>query len=243
MIALLLLSLTAYGQEPTEEGDFYGQFRMVGSMLTDFAVDAEGTHIGQETWLDARLRVGAKMPFFIGTLDTEWEINTPQLVGDLWEIPGIIDQRQRDTRMFNTLPRKLNLTGLVGPYQVSVGLTTSHWGLGMLANDGAHPDWWGRSDFGDRVVRVRMTRLPFSDGPPKKVELFTTAALDWVVSDEIGTIDDDQMPVGVFFRCSGSIGMKANGAHMSSFVINWNKTGAEVPAQSLWTCSVTRIPK
>jgi len=199
MIALLLLSLTGFAQDNDSEGKIFGQFRLIGSTLSDFDVNAEGTQLGQETWLDARLRIGAKMPFFIGDLETEWEVNTPQLMGDMWEIPGLVDERQRDARMMNTLPRKLNLTGFVGNYQVSAGLTTSHWGLGMLANDGAHPDWWGRSDFGDRVIRLRATRLPYYDGPPKKIELFTTAALDMVVGDEIGRLDNDQLAFQAIF--------------------------------------------
>ena len=181
-------------QEPTEEdGDLYGQTRFVASHLSDFAVDAEGTQLGQTAWFDARARVGATMPFFLGTLDTEWEINAPQLFGDMWTIPGIEDERQRDARILQILPRKLSITSQAGPYQVSAGLTTSHWGLGLLANDGAHPDWWGRSDFGDRVIRLRATRLPFSNKAPHRAELFTTAAVDLVVSDDLGRLDAGQV--------------------------------------------------
>ena len=185
MNALLLLALTAFGLDDTDEGKIYGQTRLVASQLSDFDVDAEGTQMGQNNWFDARLRIGANMPFFLGTLETEWELNAPQLFGDMWDIPGIEDERQRDARMLQILPRKLSITTLAGAYQISAGLTTSHWGLGMLANDGAHPDWWGRSDFGDRVIRLRATRLPYES---KRVERFTTLAVDLVVGDEIGRL-------------------------------------------------------
>jgi len=198
ILSLLLFSGTVLASESTEaqkadEGALYGQTRFVASHLSDFAVDAEGTKIGQTAWFDARARVGATMPFFLGTLDTEWEINAPQLFGDMWTIPGIEDERQRDARILQILPRKLSITTQAGPYQVSAGLTTSHWGLGLLANDGAHPDWWGRSDFGDRVIRLRATRLPFSSKAPHRAELFTTAAIDLVVADDLGRLDAGQI--------------------------------------------------
>jgi hypothetical protein len=194
MIALLLLAFNCFAVDGTEEhGDMSGELRLIGSTLSPITVDAEGTQLGQENWLDARIRLGATLPFFIGELETEWEISAPQLLGDLWDIPGLVDERGRDARMLLTLPRKLNLSGRVANFHLQAGLNTSHWGLGLLANDGAHPDWWGRSDFGDRVIRLRATRLPFSDGPPKAVEMFFTTALDLVVADEMARLEDDQL--------------------------------------------------
>ncbi|MSP56424.1 MAG: hypothetical protein EXR69_12595 [Myxococcales bacterium] len=80
------------------------------------------------------------------------------------------------------IPRSAEGSVLVGPMSVSAGLTTSHWGLGMLANDGAHDPEFGRADFGDRVLRVRVATRPFNKG---EFPLGFSVAADRVVQDDL----------------------------------------------------------
>jgi hypothetical protein len=188
---LLLLSQLAYSEDTTAEN--WGDFRLIQTTLTDFAVDAEGTTLGQGTWLDQRLRVGQSVALPVLKVETEWEVNTPQLIGDTWQIPGDIDERNREVRDYSIVPRSIATTTYIGNTMVQGGLVTSHWGLGMLANDGAHDPWFGRTDLADRVIRLRATRLPHRTGAQSKVSFLATGAVDMVVADDMMRLSDDQL--------------------------------------------------
>ena len=49
------------------------------------------------------------------------------------------------------LLRSLQVQGGTKKIIVQSGVTTSHWGLGLVANDGNHRQTFGRQDYGDRV--------------------------------------------------------------------------------------------
>lgn len=174
-----------------------GELRYIGTLPPALTLDADGTQPGQGAVLDQRLRAGITLksrpqaggatqstPGF--TLTTSWDLFTGQLAGDPWDVPGTIDERHREeigvltSRSF--IPRAAEGAVIVGPVGVSAGLTTSHWGLGMLANDGAHDPEFGRADFGDRVLRVRVATRPFGKG---EFPLGFSLAADRVVQDDL----------------------------------------------------------
>jgi len=188
---LLLVSNIASAEDSGTKS--WGDFRLIQSSLSDFPVDAEGTTIGQGTWFDQRLRLGQSYQASIVKFETEWEVDTPQLIGDTWQIPGNIDERSRDIRGYTILPRSIAATTYVGNTMIQGGLVTSHWGLGMLANDGAHDPWFGRTDLADRVIRIRATRLPHRSGAQSKVSFLATGAIDMVVADDMMRLSDDQL--------------------------------------------------
>ncbi len=171
--------------------EFRGEYRVQGSFLTDFPVDAEGNMLGQSAVLDQRLRFRFDLQLRPVTFSTEWDLVTGQLVGDLWDVPGTIDERLRHTYGAISLdgfkPRRAAVT--VRPNDtivIEAGLVTSQWGLGMLADDGAGDPWFGRNDFGDRVVRFRFTGRPAQP-------LFVSGAFDWVVGDDTARFRDGQL--------------------------------------------------
>lgn len=180
MIALLLSP--AFAAAPTFATT--GEVRLLGSLPADAPVDTEGTTIGQGPVLDSRLRLGASAQLAGWRVRAEGDLFDGQLAGDPWDVSGATDARDRQLvdlgRVDAFAARRLSLDGLVGPVSVEAGLTTSHWGLGMLANDGAHDPTFGRADFGDRVVRVRLTTKPFGETP-----LYVGVAGDRVVEDEL----------------------------------------------------------
>jgi hypothetical protein len=187
----LLLTGTALSEDSGTES--WGDFRLIQSTLSDFSVDAEGTTISQGAWLDQRLRLGQSYQMSVARFETEWEVNTPQLIGDTWQIPGVIDERSREVQSYTILPRSIAATTYVGNTMIQGGLVTSHWGLGMLANDGAHDPWFGRTDLADRVIRLRATRLPHRTGAQSKVSFLATGAIDMVVADDMMRLADDQL--------------------------------------------------
>lgn len=160
-----------------------GDLRLLGSLPPEAVVDPEGTTLGQGPVLDTRVRLGAAYAVDTWSFRTEWDLYDAQLAGDPWDVSGTEDARGREAvgldagRSF--VARRLSLEGRVGVVGVEAGLVTAHWGLGMLANDGAHDPEFGRADFGDRLIRVRVATRPVAGVP-----LTVAIAGDRVIEDE-----------------------------------------------------------
>ncbi len=197
-MSLLLCTalLPALAQDPAEgglpEGEFYGHDQLWATRTSDFAVDAEGASGGQDLGLAHRLRLGLRYPIKGWELDTEWDLLAGQLAGDTWDIDGDLDERHREQLSAWTTAghyaRKASIRGQPWGVDTQLGLQTSHWGLGMVANDGDHPVVFGRTDFGDRVLRARATAAPFHAVVP----LYFTVAADRVVADDVARWSRDQ---------------------------------------------------
>ena len=210
LLLLLLLPTSAFAKQtidlkPKDPGHFVltteGEYRLNISLLDDFVVDAEevpASH-GQRRYFDHRLRTGFGLQVGRLNLRTEWDFLNGQFAGDTWNL-GSIDARARDRYTSFTAegvtPRRISAMARWAALDVEVGLVTSHWGLGMLANDGNHDPYFGRNDFGDRVVRIRATGRPLyasKDVDPNRNKLLVTGAFDLVVADDFGAIDDGQL--------------------------------------------------
>ncbi len=180
------------GDTELPEGEFYGHDRLILSTTSSALVDADGTDLAQGPVLSHRLRMGLRYPIKSWELDTEWDLLTGQVAGDTWDIEGDLDERHRqDLAGWTTAghyARKLAVKGQVQFVQAEVGLVTSHWGLGMVANDGAHDPVFGRNDFGDRVLRARGTTAPLHGLVP----LYISVAFDRVVADDFARWSRDQ---------------------------------------------------
>jgi len=146
-----------------------------------FPVDTEGTQGGQKSHVDMRQRIGAIFRSGDVTVNVILGGQADQIWGSTWNIPGQIDERNRHTKKL-TFPdlRKLSLVANLAPFQIETGLTTSHWGLGMMANDGEHEPFFGQPEFGDRVIRARLTTKPSRDS-----HWYFTAAWDRVLQDDL----------------------------------------------------------
>ncbi len=163
-----------------------GELRLLGSLPPDVVLDSEDHSLGQSGMLDGRLRAGLAYTRESWAVRTEWDLYDGQMAGDAWDVRGTEDARDRDAVGFLEadvfVPRRFSVDGRVGPVALEAGLVTSHWGLGMIANDGAHDPEFGRADFGDRVLRVRVATRPLVGKP-----LTLVLAGDRVVSDEQAT--------------------------------------------------------
>jgi hypothetical protein len=163
-----------------------GEVRLLGSLPPGVVVDPDGNELGQGAVLDTRLRAGLAYAADSWSLRTEWDLYDGQLAGDAWDVSGTTDARGRDgvgiTAGSSFVPRRLSVEGRVGVVGVEAGLVTAHWGLGMLANDGAHDPEFGRADFGDRMIRVRVATRPVAGAP-----LTVAIAGDRIIEDESAT--------------------------------------------------------
>ncbi|MCB9743421.1 MAG: hypothetical protein H6740_12535 [Alphaproteobacteria bacterium] len=189
MLINVLVGLALADEPPRLETN--GELRFIGSMLPDFVVDDEGGTTGQGFVLDQRLRAGGIARLQPVTLEIEGDVLMGQLVGQTWDL-GSVDERHRDTlgitHPYSYQPRKAFASKRLGPVKVDAGMMTSHWGLGLLANDGAHDPYFGRNDSGDIVLRVMGTTMPVKDKP-----LVLALAGDRVYYDDIGSwIPGDQ---------------------------------------------------
>ena len=186
MSAILgMLSAVAFGADPgpvkvKTEANLWAAH----DQTTEFPVDAEGTMGGQEAHIEMRSILGLKLTNKEVEVEAEIGGLSGQIWGEHWTIPGSIDQRNRHQNGLAALsPRTLKIQANLPAGQLEMGLMTSHWGLGMLANDGEHNPYFGLPEFGDRVIRARFTTKPGEKSP-----WHFTGAYDRVVEDEL-TID------------------------------------------------------
>lgn len=90
----------------------------------------------------------------------------------------------------NTL-RKAYAQVTLGPFlTLRGGMMTSHWGLGLLANDGAHGWTPGSAYFGDPRGGDRVKRVVAATGPWTSGNLMLSIAYDYVADDDILLNDD-----------------------------------------------------
>lgn len=143
-----------------------GEVRLVGSLPPEVQTGADGEALGQGPVLDTRLRLGLQYKQESWSAAIEGDAFDGQALGDAWDLPA--DDRDRDTVGLGSLDRydlrRFSVAGRLGPVGLEGGLVTSQWGLGLVANDGAHDPVFGRADFGDRVVRLRLGTQPWKGG-------------------------------------------------------------------------------
>lgn len=222
-----LVDVPGAPEEDDDAIDVYGEWRVIGSALSNFPADADGTELGGR-WLDHRLRAGTEgnvHPLVSVVAEADLAVGT--VVSDPNPLANTPDERRRRSGSIiepgGLIVRKLATTTTLGNVQLETGLVMSHWGLGMVANDGNTQPLFGRSDFGDRVLRVRATHLP--TGPARKTTWLTTAALDLVIADEIATLRDGQLATQFIFS---TLGLGRKGAQTGAYLVARQQWEAEV---------------
>lgn len=81
----------------------------------------------------------------------------------------------------------------MGPFvTVAAGFMTSHWGMGLLANDGAHTWTPGSAYFSDPRGGDRVLRALVASGPWTGADVLFALAVDQVQGDDIFTVKGDK---------------------------------------------------
>ncbi len=164
--------------------------RLIESLPADWEVDAEGTDVGWGPALDSRLRLGGGLSHDEALrAEAQVDLFTGQLAGATWDLSPL-DERGRDANdalgLEGVVPREALVGARTPWFDVELGLQTSSWGLGVVANDGATDPLFGRSDFGDRAIRLRLATAPFArKGGDERFPLFVLLAGDRVVADDL----------------------------------------------------------
>ena len=156
--------------------------------VDEFPLDRDGTRLDEEFAMVTQLRVGGRVDWQPQTMPLRLfvEYEHDLATGSLEGAPRVAGERLPNGEKAHNELRKLfariTLWNLV---QVAGGFNTSHWGLGLLANDGAHGWTPGSARFsdprsGDRVVRASIGTVPLTD-----YGLVLRAAYDDVRADDV----------------------------------------------------------
>lgn len=185
--------------EDEESGAFYGQvageyqFRL--NLMGDIPLTAVesrgfGTELGQNLWGEQWFRFTGEIGIrdklkLIGQID----IADGVLFGDYTEGVDRAEQPRDDTTAFTSdgiQPRWLYLEWLSPIGLFRAGLQPSHWGLGILANDGTREPPFGDYRFGDRAVRLAFATKPGGEDS----DFYVALAGDLVFNDLTADVTD-----------------------------------------------------
>ena len=103
-----------------------GELRTLGSLPPDFAVDSEGTMVGQGFVLENRLRSGLKYKKDNWKVSIQADLFTGQLAGDPWDLHGNLHRLHPETigvfNRHNFTLREANISGKVGSLYLQSGM-------------------------------------------------------------------------------------------------------------------------
>jgi len=162
--------------------------------LNSFPVDSKGTDLETGVAGDMQVRLGlsfntvkALAPFNIGVY-YEHDVLTGPIAGD----PVIAGTGYPNSHHVEHQLRKAYMRASMGNFlHLQGGLMTSHWGLGLLANDGAHGWHPGSAHFADPRGGDRTARLMLATGPMTPLGVVFAFGHDWVQGDDV-MLDGDE---------------------------------------------------
>ena len=138
-----------------------GELRINGTQRPSFQIDFEGRELDSGLTFDSRLRTTTGIQLENWSILAGGDLFHGNFAGSPWDIgenehryhPESIGVLDAD----DFLLRSLQVQGGTQKIFVQSGVTTSHWGLGLVANDGNHRQTFGRQDYGDRVFEHRWS--------------------------------------------------------------------------------------
>lgn len=175
----------------------HGEFRFRVSVMGDVPLHTEertglDSELGQNWWASSWLRLTAELNWhdrlrLVGQMD----VADGMLFGETTNGVAAADRSRLEGEAFSSVgvePRWLYLESLNPWGVIRAGLQPSHWGLGLLANDGAH-----ESPFGDYQYGNTSIRLAFGTRPAGRDVPFTIAvAGDLVFRDPLARLTDGE---------------------------------------------------
>ena len=166
-----------------------------GEAITGFPADAQGTEYAPDPALNAELRVGLTFStadaWSLLLLEAQYEqdVQSGIVLGGARDFEGL-DPPSAPERN-HALRKAFGRVGF-GPFlTLTGGYDTSHWGLGLLANDGAHGDEPGSARFADPRGGDRSLRAAVATGPWTSGRLLLQVAYDQVEGDDSLLTDDE----------------------------------------------------
>ncbi len=174
-----------------------------GELTAPIAIDSSGSTLPASRSLSPRFRLGARfdsgrawLPII---LHGEYEHDLP--TGTLQTDRGFEGQGYPGANGLDHELRKAFVRVSLGHYaHLSAGWTTSHWGLGLVANDGAHGWQPGSGRMSDPRSGDRVLRAQLATGPHTNAGLFAAVNADlldgdWLADDDVLLPGDRAMQV------------------------------------------------
>ncbi|MCB9587496.1 MAG: hypothetical protein H6718_18995 [Polyangiaceae bacterium] len=148
-----------------------GTGRIRGEVVPRIPLDAAGTQLDASTLLSPLVRLGAEFDtgLRLGEFGVHAEYEHELVRGDNGGADAPAGRGYPGQGSTEPVLRKANLALRVGDWiGLQGGFNTSHWGLGMIENDGAHDPAPGDTRFvdprgGDRVLEARLFTGPLGD--------------------------------------------------------------------------------
>lgn len=169
-----------------------GEYQLRYRVASDLALEPpqsarHETKLGQNHYLYHWLRLTPRLQFR-DTLALVAQIDVPRgmIAGDTTRYADQVRDAWAEPNWIEVHPRQLYLewTSPIGLFRV--GQQTSHWGMGMLANDGDHPSIFGDYQRGAIVERILYAVPPLGRGTPLVVAIGGDLVFEDSTADLLG---------------------------------------------------------
>jgi hypothetical protein len=169
----------------------HGEYQLRYRAMTDLPLQPpvgqpSQNSLGQRQYLYHWLRVGLRLDVF-DKISIVGQIDVPRglVIGDTTEHVEVARDALNETKFYEVHPRALYLEwrSPIGVFRV--GQQTSHWGMGLVANDGDHVTLFGDHRRGALVERV-LYQTTLGQGSP----IFVAVAGDLVFQDATARLLD-----------------------------------------------------
>lgn len=172
-----------------------GEYQIRYRAMTDLWLQPPPGHpseakLNQNHYLYHWLRVTPRLQFR-DTLALVAQIDVPRgmIVGDVTQHVGQVRDAWTEPNWIEVHPRQLYIEWASPIGLFRVGQQTSHWGMGMLANDGDHPSLFGDYQRGAIVERILYAVPVLGRGTP----LVFAAGADLVFEDNTADLLGDDI--------------------------------------------------
>jgi len=175
----------------------HGEYQLRFTRTTEFRLrpmpnEPDTASFGPSSRLEHWLRMTPRVAFS-ENLELVGQIDVPRgfIAGDETRFVDSAERSYDETSAGEVDPRWLYLDWRTPVGLIRVGQQPSHWGMGIIANDGDHPTL-----FGDYAGGARVERLLFATKPAGKDSPFVLAiAGDVVFKDATADLTDDELAV------------------------------------------------
>jgi hypothetical protein len=173
-------------------GEIHGEYQLRYARRSELALtpparDPNATTLGQRNAMYHWLRLSPRF-FLTRRISIVGQIDFPRglMAGETTQFVGLAAEPMSERQPFGVDPRWLYLDAVTHYGQWRVGQQPSHWGMGIVANDGNHPSLFGDYRRGAVVERIMFATRPAGKATPLVVAL----AGDLVFRDNQATLTD-----------------------------------------------------
>ncbi|HEY4122059.1 MAG TPA: hypothetical protein VGM56_29535 [Byssovorax sp.] len=170
-------------------GELELRFRALTTLpLTAPASAPTATTLGQNDYLYTWLRLNPRL-YYKDKLSLVGQIDIPRglVLGDVTQYVSTAREPLDDQKFYRVYPRWLYLEYESPIGVLRLGQQGSHWAMGLVANDGDHPQMFGDNVGGSIVERLLFATTPLGRGTPLVIAL----GADLVLTDPTARLIED----------------------------------------------------